>query len=163
MTCPEALALLDNPKQQNHVFNPNAIRAQCDPNTRLECCKGNANLGAALCGPFFGPTNFIGNCDSIMQSFCTTNPADPLCGCLKSDLPNPECIDVRCRNTNAMKLSNQLNNQCLGTFITCQQVRIFSMYICILITIVSFLRSLPKREITWLMEILLLKLVTQIR
>lgn len=108
MTCPEAAILLNNPAQEAKVHNADAVRTQCDPNSRLDCCKGDANLGSARCGVFFGPTNFLGNCDSIMQSFCTTNPTDPLCACLKSDLPVPECTDKRCRNTNAMKLSNQV-------------------------------------------------------
>jgi hypothetical protein len=50
-----------------------------------------------------------------------TRKADPLCACLNSDLPVPECTDQRCRLTNAMKLSNMLNNQCQGNFMTCQQ------------------------------------------
>lgn len=122
MTCQEAQALIANPDQEARIFNRAAIETQCDPDKRLDCCKGAPGTTAALCGPVFGPQNLLGDCDNIMQSFCTSNPEDPLCACLVSELPVPECTSVPCRNTNAFKLSSQLSNQCQGTFVTCTQV-----------------------------------------
>lgn len=74
-------------------------------------------------GPYWGPSNTGGQCDSIMNGYCKSARGrnDELCACLNSDIPNPECTDQRCRLTNAMKLSNMLNNTCSGNFITCQQ------------------------------------------
>lgn len=117
-----------DPQQQFKVSPQTAkqITVQCTAATRLRCCQGDITLGETLCGAFFGPNNTVGNCDPIMLAFCDANPTDPLCNCItptKSSgaIPQPECFDIRCHDTNAMKLASQLNNQCNSTFIQCNQ------------------------------------------
>lgn len=81
-------------------------------------------MGETLCGTFWGPNNRAGACDGIMVDFCNANPTDPLCNCItvgSNAIPQPECFDVRCTTTNAMRLSTQLNNDCNSTFIQCNQ------------------------------------------
>jgi hypothetical protein len=110
-----------DPNYIGEILNVSQITTQCSSSDQLLCCQGNTDLGSNLCGPYWGPSNTGGQCDAIMTSYCNTSPNDPLCACLKSDLPVPECTDKRCRLTDAMKLSDMLNNQCLGNYMTCLQ------------------------------------------
>lgn len=118
MTCSQAQSMLADTNQK--INNVSQITTQCNPISRLQCCKGDSNFPQSVCGPFFGPAN-QGSCDSIMVSYCQTNPTDKLCACINSSLPVPECNARDCRLTNAMKLSNQISNQCSGVNLTCLQ------------------------------------------
>lgn len=122
MLCSEALSLISDTQQAATVTNIDEINTVCTPSERLNCCKG---LGTAdLCGTFWGPSNTTGDCDSIMSQYCVNNPTDPLCGCLLSDLPVPECIDKRCAQTTAFKTMNMVINRksgCNANFQICNQ------------------------------------------
>ena len=62
-----------------------------------------------------------------MADFCAAQPTNPLCACIvpQNNIIFPECMDKRCKDTNAMKTSAMLNNQCDGVKVT------FLMYITI--------------------------------
>ena len=124
--CSQAIAILSDPQQQFKVSPATAkqITVQCLPATRLRCCQGDITLGETACGKFWGPNNTEGACDTIMLDFCNSNPKDPLCNCItvsSGGIPNPECFDIRCTTTNAMRLARQINNDCNSTFIQCNQ------------------------------------------
>lgn len=118
LPCDQAVPMANNLSLQ--VLNRQAIKTQCNTTTRLQCCQGSTSVNEGVCGPFWGPTN-QGSCDQIMTDFCVANPGSKLCACLINALPTPECSAKDCRLTNAMKLSNQIKNQCLGASLTCIQ------------------------------------------
>ena len=122
MSCPDAAVFNANPAN-GRVINFNAVTIQCNPDSRLACCQGNTLLGSDACGVWWGPTNNKGQCDQLMLNFCNANPTDPLCYCIKpvGNIPIPECNDTKCVHSNAMRLSNQINNTCQGIYLTCEQ------------------------------------------
>lgn len=121
VSCSTAQSYIADPTLVGNVLNASQVQTQCSTVSQQQCCKGDTTLGPGLCGPFWGPNNYSGACDTIMTNYCNILPADSLCACLTSGLPSPECTDSTCHDTNAMKLSNMLNNQCQGNYMTCQQ------------------------------------------
>lgn len=121
VTCPEALALMHD--GITPVLNGPAILNQCNPEGRIQCCKGDPTLGEGNCGNLWGPNNITGDCDQIMLDYCTANQGDSLCTCITpvGNIPVPECQDSRCKSANTMKLSKQLKNKCNGVQMTCIQ------------------------------------------
>jgi hypothetical protein len=121
--CSRALAFLEEPF--NYILNGESIRIQCNPALRLQCCQGimDATVNQVNCALYWGPNNFSGDCDQIMINYCNANPNQSICDCIipRNNIVSPECNDVRCRDTNAMKTSFQLNNQCNGVHMTCTQ------------------------------------------
>lgn len=99
------------------VVNIDAIKTQCNSRGRLDCCKGKGT--ASMCGPWWGPGH-KGQCDSLMQSYCDTYPHDKLCACFTSEIPQSQCADKRCANTNAMKTAKMLV-PCSGNIMNCLQ------------------------------------------
>jgi hypothetical protein len=122
VSCDSARMYVTNSSLIGKILNSDEVLTQCDPSKRTLCCKGDSSLGAGLCGDYWGPTNHTGTCDAIMQTYCDAFPKSSECACLKSDIPfAPECTDKRCHDTNAMKLSNMLNNPCNGNYMSCDQ------------------------------------------
>jgi hypothetical protein len=118
VNCTQALQLVADPSQR--IYNIPQINAACDAQKRLLCCKGDPSLTQTECGSYWGPTNG-GACDDIMTNYCQVNPGDDLCDCLTSPIPVPQCNDVRCANTTAMRLSKMMQ-PCNGLTINCTQI-----------------------------------------
>jgi hypothetical protein len=119
MSCGQALALVADPNQRIH--NIPQINAICDTQKRLLCCQGDTTtVSQSVCQSYWGPGN-AGKCDSIISSYCAVNPADPACDCLTSNIPVPQCNDVRCANTTALRLSS-MQAPCQGLTINCTQI-----------------------------------------
>lgn len=119
-TCAIAFSLITDPNQRVH--NIRQIFTGCDGTRKLLCCMGNKEqISPTDCGKFWGPNNTNGACDQVMVNYCNLNPADPLCNCLTSTIPFPQCNDKRCANTDAMKKSSMFT-ECNDITINCQQI-----------------------------------------
>lgn len=119
LTCDQALTMISS--SLNKVFNINSVTTQCDLQKRLSCCKGDlANVTQQNCGPFWGPS-VTGACDEIITNYCSIAPNDPLCACVTSEIPLPQCNDRRCANTNAMR-TRATNVVCTGITLNCVQI-----------------------------------------
>jgi hypothetical protein len=118
--CPDALNLISHPNQKGLVTNAQTVQTECDPTQRLKCCQADPSVNSTICGDFWGK-NPDHKCDNIMLTYCNLYPTDPLCNCINSTIPAPECADKTCKNTNAMQITNMLNNSCTGNYMFCQQ------------------------------------------
>lgn len=60
------------------------------------CCKGPPGF-ETICDPAFWPYNEKNGCDVVMKNYCETNIYDPVCSCINSDKPFPQCQDTACQ------------------------------------------------------------------
>jgi hypothetical protein len=122
MSCTDAITIVRTYPSAN-VYNASAVLTQCNPTQQLLCCKSDPSVNSDECGSYWGPNAITGDCDGMMQFYCGTTQGqqDPLCNCINSPLPLPECVDSTCANTSAFKTSTMLNNQCVGNYQFCEQ------------------------------------------
>lgn len=60
------------------------------------CCKGPPGF-ETMCDPAFWPYNKNNSCDIVMKNYCENNQYDPVCACMVSDKPFPQCQDTNCQ------------------------------------------------------------------
>jgi len=95
------------------VYNLAQIYNTCTNSGRLDCCLAGSSSGIispSTCGGFFGLNNSkTGDCDTILDNFCRfEGKKDNKCKCIASDIPQPQCLDIRCREEpKAYRLSSQ--------------------------------------------------------
>jgi len=47
-------------------------------------------------------------CDTWMRDFCKKHPTDPLCACINSPVPMPQCLDIKCSSSRAYRTQQNL-------------------------------------------------------
>lgn len=74
----------------------------------IQYCQNPTNAGTKeICRQFCSlDTNKV-YCDAAVAAYCSVARGDPYCNCINSTLPQPECTDPSCTNTNAYINSKQ--------------------------------------------------------
>lgn len=89
------------------------------------CCGvefGDDSVATQACEDL-GYVPAAGNCDNWMADYCNKHPKDEVCACLKSEIPNPQCLDFSCSNNQrAYKNKGMLTRECKNmTYTDCSQ------------------------------------------
>ena len=88
------------------------------------CCGvefGDDPVATQACADI-GYTPASSKCDTWMAGFCKKNLDDPVCACINSILPQPQCLDLKCSNNPRSYKNATMLGDCKTTYVDCKQV-----------------------------------------
>jgi len=83
------------------------------------CCLGIMDVNE--CHDMYLRTSTNNMCDPFIARYCNTitGKNDPMCTCINSEIPFPNCHDNKCQNTGY--IPNNMRNQACPTVLNCNQ------------------------------------------